>query len=75
MYIDETATQEDLRPFPYWPGTPNREEMKRMELMMEVNKWANNDAEIAKRSAESLIRLVSKQFGLNVRFSPAEAGE
>lgn len=51
-----------LKPFPYWPPQPTEEELKRNELMMEVNKWANNDDDIAQRAAETLILLLQKQF-------------
>lgn len=54
------------RPFPYWPPMPTEEEMKRMELMNELNKWANNDPDIAQRAAESLIFLIGKQFNIEV---------
>lgn len=54
------------RPFPYWPPQVPIEEMKRMEVMMELNKWANNDPFMAKRSAETLILLLSEQFGINL---------
>lgn len=54
------------RPFPYYPPSPTEEEMKRLELMMELNKWANNDPEIAQRAAETLILLLGKQFNVNV---------
>jgi hypothetical protein len=50
------------KPFPYWPAQPSEEELKRNELMMELNKWANNDQDIAKRTAETLIELLQKQF-------------
>lgn len=61
MNIGETP-----KPFPYWPPQPTSEEMKRMEVMMELNKWANNDPDLAKRSAETLIFLLGKQFNLDV---------
>jgi hypothetical protein len=54
------------KPFPFYPPNPSEDELKRMEVMMELNKWANNDAEIAKRTAETLILLLGKQFGINV---------
>jgi hypothetical protein len=50
------------KPFPYWPAQPTEEELKRMELMLELNKWANNDDDIAQRTAETLILLLQKQF-------------
>jgi hypothetical protein len=55
-----------VRPFPYWPPTPTDEEMKRLEIMNELNKWANNDTMLAKRSAETLIVLLAHQFDINL---------
>lgn len=55
------------KPFPYWPPQPSEEELKRNELMMELNKWANNDDDIAQRTAESLILLLSKQFRVKLK--------
>ncbi len=54
------------KPFPYWPAQVPIEEMKRMEVMMELNKWANNDPFMAKRSAETLILLLAEQFEINI---------
>lgn len=54
------------KPFPYWPPVASNEEMKRGEVMMELNKWANNDPFMAKRSAETLILLLSEQFSINL---------
>lgn len=54
------------KPFPFWPSQPSSEELKRMEVMMELNKWANNDPFMAKRSAETLILLLSEQFGISL---------
>jgi len=55
-----------LKPFPYYPNTVPVEELKRLEVMMELNKWANNDPFMAKRSAETLILLLSEQFNINL---------
>lgn len=55
-----------LKPFPYYPNTVPIEELKRMEVMIELNKWANNDPFMAKRSAETLILLLSEQFNINL---------
>lgn len=54
------------KPFPYFPAEIPEEELKRNELMMELNKWANNDQEIAQRHAESLIWLLGKQFNMEI---------
>lgn len=54
------------KPFPYWPPQASEEEMKRMEVMLELNKWANNDSFMAKRAAETLILLLSDQFSVNL---------
>lgn len=54
------------KPFPYWPPVTSEEEMKRTEVMMELNKWANNDPFMAKRAAETLILLLSDQFDINL---------
>lgn len=54
------------KPFPFYPPIAPVEEMKRMELLMELNKWANNDSTIAKRSAETLILLLVEQFDINL---------
>lgn len=54
------------KPFPYYPPVISEEEMKRVEVMMELNKWANNDPFMAKRSAETLILLLSDQFNINL---------
>lgn len=53
--------------FPYWPPQPTEEEMKRMEVMMELNKWANNDPDLAQRAASTLIVLLSKQFEIDLK--------
>lgn len=53
-------------PFPFYPPHPPVEEMKRMELIMELNKWANNDDVIAKRTAETLILLITDQFKIDL---------
>lgn len=55
------------KPFPYYPAVVSEEEMKRNELMMELNKWANNDDDIAQRTAETLILLLSKQFRIKLQ--------
>lgn len=54
------------KPFPYWPPQVSVEELKRTEVMMELNKWANNDPFMAKRSAETLILLLAEQFDINL---------
>ena len=54
------------KPFPYYPPIVSKEEMKRMEVMMELNKWANNDPFVAKRTAETLILLLADQFDINL---------
>lgn len=55
-----------LKAFPYWPPQVTLEEMMRTEVMMELNKWANNDPFMAKRAAETLVLLLSNQFDLNL---------
>lgn len=55
------------KPFPYWPPQVSNEELMRMEVMMELNKWANNDPELAKRSASTLIVLLAKQFSIDLK--------
>ncbi len=55
-----------IKPFPYYPPVVSEEEKKRMEVLMELNKWANNDPFLAKRSAESLILLLADQFDINL---------
>jgi hypothetical protein len=57
----------NAKPFPYWPPQVSNEELMRMEVMMELNKWANNDPELAKRSATTLIVLLSKQFSIDLK--------
>jgi len=54
------------KPFPYYPNEVPIEELKRMEVMFELNKWANNDPFMAKRSAETLILLLAEQFNVNL---------
>lgn len=54
------------KPFPYYPSPIPEPEMKRMEVMMELNKWANNDPFVAKRTAETLILLLADQFDINL---------
>lgn len=54
------------RPFPYYPPQPPLEMQIRNEAMMDLDKWANNDPEIAKRSAETLILILAKQFNINL---------
>ena len=39
---------------------------KRMEVMMELNKWTNNDSFMAKRAAETLVLLLADQFDINL---------
>lgn len=55
-----------IQPFPFYPDVVPIEEKKRMELMMELNKWANNDPFMAKRAAETLIMLLANQFDINL---------
>lgn len=55
------------KPFPFYPPQSSEEEMKRVEVMMELNKWANNDDDIARRAAETLILLLSKQFQIKLQ--------
>ncbi len=64
--IDSAITPSPIRPFPYYPPVVSEEEKKRMEVMMELNKWANNDPFMAKRAAETLILLISDQFEINI---------
>lgn len=52
------------KPFPYWPPTPTLEMQKRSELMMDLNKWSNNDEGIAKDIAAALVKVLEEQFGL-----------
>lgn len=52
------------KPFPYYPPTPTEREIIRHELMMELHKWDNNNADIAKRTAQSLIILLQEQFDI-----------
>lgn len=58
---------EQIKPFPYWPPQVSNEELKRSEVMMELNKWANNDPDIAKRTACTLIVLLAKQFEIDLK--------
>jgi hypothetical protein len=55
------------KPFLYYPPQSTEEEMKRMEVMMELNKWANNDPDLAERAAATLIILIAKQFGIELK--------
>lgn len=66
MPKQEAKTQPAPRPFPYWPPVCSEEEMKRVEVMNELNKWANNDPFMAKRSAETLIMLIANQFEVDL---------
>lgn len=52
--------------FPYYPPVLSEEELKRVEVMIELNKWANNDPFMAKRAAETLILLLAEQFNINL---------
>lgn len=52
--------------FPYFPPVPSEDSFIRNELMMDLNKWDNNDKAIAKRCAKSLIELLSDQFGIEI---------
>lgn len=54
------------RPFPYWPAQPTPEMQIRQELMLELDKWSNNDPFLAKRCAESFILVLSVQFDINL---------
>jgi hypothetical protein len=61
------ADQPPIRqPFPFYPPQVPIEQDKRMEVMMELNKWAVNDPFMAKRSAETLILLLADQFDINI---------
>lgn len=63
---DSAIVPPKTRPFPYYPTQVPEDELKRIEVMMELNKWANNDVFIAKRTAETLILLLSDQFNINL---------
>jgi hypothetical protein len=54
------------KPFPYWPAQPTPEMQIRSELMMELDKWSNNDPFLAKRCAESFILILAQQFNINL---------
>lgn len=54
------------KPFPYWPAQATPEMLIRTELMMELDKWSNNDPFLAKRCAESFILLLADQFNINL---------
>lgn len=58
---------ETKKPFPYYPVEVSTEEMMRNEVMMELNKWAYNDPELAKRTAETMIFLLAKQFSIDLK--------
>lgn len=64
--VKQDKKTEMRKPFPYWPQEVPVEELMRMEVMIELNKWANNDPFMAKRSAETLILLLSDQFSINL---------
>ncbi len=64
--IVKEPTEPTRKPFPFWPPQVPIEEMKRMEVMMELNKWPHNDPFMAKRAAETLIILLSNQFDINL---------
>lgn len=64
-FNSEMNTQKK-KPFPFWPPYPTPEQEVRDEAMMDLNKWANNNPEIAKRSAETLILLLAKQFDIKL---------
>lgn len=55
-----------IQPFPFYPNVVPIEERMRMEAMMDLNKWANNDPFMAKRCAESLILMLADQFSINL---------
>lgn len=67
--INKTLAEkmEAPKPFPYWPPRASEDELKRMEVMSELNKWGNNDTELAKRSATTLIVLLAKQFQIDLK--------
>ena len=52
--------------FPFYPAAPSEEEKKRMQVMIELNMWANNDTFMAKRAAETLVLLIANQFDINL---------
>lgn len=58
--------QSPPKPFPYWPPAPTPEMQIRTELMMELDKWSNNDPFLAKRCAESFILILAQQFNINL---------
>jgi hypothetical protein len=64
--FDKPIAKETLKPFPYYPSPIPEAEMKRMEVMMELNKWANNDPFMAKRAAETLVLLIAEQFNISL---------
>ena len=66
MEDNSPITTPGPKPFPYYPSPIPESEMKRMEVMMELNKWANNDPFVAKRTAETLILLLADQFDINM---------
>lgn len=63
---DKPSPSPTPKPFPYWPSVASNEEMKRGEVMMELNKWAYNDPFVAKRTAQTLILLLADQFDINL---------
>jgi hypothetical protein len=65
-FNSEMNKNEAPRPFPYYPTRPTLEMQIRNEAMMDLDKWANNDPEIAKRSAETLILVLAKQFDIKL---------
>lgn len=56
----------EAKPFPYWPATPSEDQLKRNEIMLELDKWNNNDTDLARRSAETLIILLARQFSIDL---------
>lgn len=64
--MDSAITPPPIRPFPYYPSPIPVEEMKRMQVMNELNMWASNDTFMAKRAAETLVLLIANQFDINL---------
>ena len=52
------------KPFPYFPEKIPQDEIIRMEMMMEINKWSHSNKVIAKRHAIMLIQILQEQFDI-----------
>lgn len=50
-----------------YPTQPTKRQVIRAELMMELDKWDNNDEAIAKRTAMSLIIVLQEQFKIEIQ--------